>query len=304
MRVRCILIALMMLLCVCCAPKNRPADAAAPTKVPVSAAPSEAPTPVPTDTPSPTPTSTPTPTPTPTPVPTPEPITEERIEAGEFDSYFDDALFVGDSITKGFGGYIREQRQTREDFLGKAQFLGAVSMSVMYASMNRAQPGGITFTVRNQAVSLTDGILYYAPRKVFILLGVNDIGFRQWSKVEEYFATMIDTVHEQCPDTEVIILGVLPITEKYCKEERVTIERWNSFNAILEGICAEHGAAFLNFADRMMDENGYLPRELTSDGAYHLSKAGFDIWIRAVRIFAAERMEPDAAIQLSDTPGD
>lgn len=59
--------------------------------------------PMPEPTAEPTPeTEEPEPTEEPTPAPTPEPITRERLDMGEFDAFFDGAVFVGDSMTKEF----------------------------------------------------------------------------------------------------------------------------------------------------------------------------------------------------------
>ena len=94
--------------------------------------------------------------------------------------------------------------------------------------------------------------------------------------------------------------GVFPVTEEYCRTERVTIERWNSFNEILERICDEHGATFLNFSDRLKGEQGYLPYAYSSDGRDHLSEQGEEIWVRSLRLFAAQRLYPDAEVLASE----
>ena len=295
----CIFAALTLALCFGCVRSAADVSAVSPSAVPVTEAPTPAPTEEPTPTPSPT--TTPSPTPTPTPEPTPEPITEERLQSCEFDFFFDDAVFVGDSVTRTFNNYANARRKTEEGFLGEARFMGAVAMSVMNASSNRAYPGGITFTVRGKPVSVTEGLNLLEAKKAFILLGGNDIGFRSWDAVEGYYARLIDLIHEQCPDTEVILQGVFPVTRDYCRTERVRIERWNSFNEILARVCDEHGATFLNFSDQLKDEDGYLPDAFSSDRRDHLSEKGEEIWVRALRLFAAQRLYPDAAVILSES---
>ena len=162
----CIFAALALALCFGCVRSAADVSAVSPSAVPVTEAPTPAPTEEPTPTPSPT--TTPSPTPTPTPEPTPEPITEERLQSCEFDFFFDDAVFVGDSVTRTFNNYANARRKTEEGFLGEARFMGAVAMSVMNASSNRAYPGGITFTVRGKPVSVTEGLnLLEAKRRSF-----------------------------------------------------------------------------------------------------------------------------------------
>ena len=243
------------------------------------------------------PTDTPEPTPEPTPAPTPEPLilSAQRLNSTEFDSYFDGAVFVGDSITKTFGNYVQALRLTTEGLLGTAQFLGTISMSAVEASKNQAS-GEIRFRFQGRSMSLTDALNAMEARKAFILLGVNDIGWRRWEKVEESFARIIDNIHEQCPDVEVIVFGILPVSRYYCRENKLDISRWNSFNPILEGICRDHGAEFISFADQVMTEDGYLDIAL-SDGQFHLNPAGEDIWIAFLRRYAAQKLYPDAILE-------
>ena len=293
----CVLLALA--LCAGCsfAPQSasvdRPAAVSAPPAVEAAFS-SPDPTPVP------TPTPTPTPSPTPSPTPTLEPITLARLDSGEFDRYFDGAVFLGDSQTKSFAGYLQRQRQTDASFLGGAVAFGEVSMSVKYASKDISSGSGISFRYRGRPVSITEFIRQTDAKRVFILLGTNDIGSPTWESVQDYFAKLIDVIHEKCPGTEVVIQGILPVTAQFCRSRGIKIDHWNSFNEILSGICAEHGADFLNFADRLMDENGYLPPSLSSDGEFHLSNEGLDIWIRSLRIYAAQQTIPDAELILSE----
>ena len=52
------------------------------------------------------------------------------------DSYFDDAVFIGDSVSLKLNRYASEQRKSNANFMGKAQFLTAGSMG----SGNALQP--------------------------------------------------------------------------------------------------------------------------------------------------------------------
>ena len=127
------------------------------------------------------------------------------------------------------------------------------------------------------------------------MLGLNDIGYRKWSDVTQDFVTLIETVQTACPDVQLVLFGVLPVSEHYCRRHKIPIARWNSFNEILSGVCKAHNVPFINFADRVADDRGYLSAAY-ADGDFHLKNAGKDVWIRAVRAFAAEETDPDALI--------
>ena len=268
------------------------------TEAPASPTPAaitiHAPTITATPSPKPTPTVAPTPEPTPTPAPTPEPITEERLSSGEFDSYFDDAVFIGDSLTEAFSNYVRNNRKTIPDFFGQARFMGTVAMSVKNASADQNNLN-ISFTYRGKKVSISEGIQAMGAKKAFILLGLNDIASRKWEDVEQYFITLIEVLQEKCPETEIVIQGVFPVPDKFCRERGIRIERWNSFNEILKDICEEKGVEMYEFSQLFMDRQGYM-KPAYANGEFHLSAKGNEVWLRAMRLYAAQKLCPEAAL--------
>lgn len=244
------------------------------------------------------PTAAPTakPTPAPTPEPTPEPVlvTDEMLASGMYDAYFDDAVFIGDSITLGFQNYCTGQRRAAEGFMGNARFLAAVSMSARLARQDTHNAGGVSFMYRGRAVSVTAGINEMEAKRVFILFGVNDFACRYPEETLGYYAELLDKLAEQCPNVEVVIHGVLPVTRDFCKKRKVAIEDWNAFNPLLEQFCQERGVLYFSFAERLMDENGYLSSTLSGDNMFHLNADANAVWVHALRLFAMSRLEPGA----------
>lgn len=238
-----------------------------------------------TQTPEPTTEPTPTPAPTPTPSPTLEPVTDEMLDSGRFDAYFDDAVFVGDSITESLRNSCIALQRDDEDFMGNAQFLAAVSMSVRMASSDSRT----LLQYRGNAVSVTEGLLKMGAGRVFIMLGVNDYAGKYPDATLAYFDTLIDAIQEKCEGIEIVIQSVTPVTKRFCQERQITIEEWNGFNVLLEQLCEEKGVQFLSFAELLMDAEGYLADDMTGDGMFHLTPAANALWIHALRQFAAEQ---------------
>lgn len=233
---------------------------------------------------------TPEPTPQPTPEPTPRRITVEQLDEGTFDDYFDDAVFVGDSVTKCLSGYVQKMRVKDKTFLGKARFLGAVSMTLWIASRNEP-----AFSYRGASVSVTGGISQMGAQKAFILLGGNDVWIREWSEVEGLYVDLIRLIRNSCPDVQIIVQGILPVSRAYCQNHSIPIERWNAFNQVLERMCAEQGVEYLYFGQMLMDAEGYLD-PACAEGDVHPNDVGDAIWVRALRAYAARQMEPDAVV--------
>ena len=242
------------------------------------------PTPVPTPTPTPAPTPTPTPEPTPTPVPTPELITNERLDSGEFDGYFDGVLLAGDSLTNIFSHYVRDVRnEGNKEFLGGMKFLASTSMSTKRASEDFIRKDGVNFSYRGKSVTLTDGIRQIGAKKVFLMFGLNDLCVRNWDDVLAYYGKIIDQIREKCPETEIVVQGVLPVRKVFYNREPA----WNDYNIGLKALCEEKEVEYVSFAEELMDEDGFLRADLCGDGKCHLSIAGEKIWVRFLRRYAA-----------------
>lgn len=271
----------LLLMCAGCAAKTSQPEGHTPlATMPM---PTTAPTVEPTATPDPT--WTPSPQATPTPSPTLEPVTDEMLDSGRFDAYFDDAVFVGDSITESLRNSCIALQRDEEDFMGNAQFLAAVSMSVRMASSDSRT----LLQYRGNAVSVTEGLLKMGAGRVFIMLGVNDYAGKYPDATLAYFDTLIDAIQEKCEGIEIVIQSVTPVTKRFCQERQITIEEWNGFNVLLEQLCEEKGVQFLSFAELLMDAEGYLADDMTGDGMFHLTPAANALWIHALRQFAAEQ---------------
>ena len=271
----------LLLMCAGCAAKTSQPEGHTPlATMPM---PTTAPTVEPTATPDPT--WTPSPQATPTPSPTLEPVTDEMLDSGRFDAYFDDAVFVGDSITESLRNSCIALQRDDEDFMGNAQFLAAVSMSVRMASSDSRT----LLQYRGNAVSVTEGLLKMGAGRVFIMLGVNDYAGKYPDATLAYFDTLIDAIQEKCEGIEIVIQSVTPVTKRFCQERQITIEEWNGFNVLLEQLCEEKGVQFLSFAELLMDAEGYLADDMTGDGMFHLTPAANALWIHALRLFAAEQ---------------
>ena len=271
----------LLLMCAGCAAKTSQPEGHTPlATMPM---PTTAPTVEPTATPDPT--WTPSPQATPTPSPTLEPVTDEMLDSGRFDAYFDDAVFVGDSITESLRNSCIALQRDDEDFMGNAQFLAAVSMSVRMASSDSRT----LLQYRGNAVSVTEGLLKMGAGRVFIMLGVNDYAGKYPDATLAYFDTLIDAIQEKCEGIVLVIQSVTPVTKRFCQERQITIEEWNGFNVLLEQLCEEKGVQFLSFAELLMDAEGYLADDMTGDGMFHLTPAANALWIHALRQFAAEQ---------------
>ena len=267
------------------------------TEVTVTAPPAtEAPaTPTATPTPSPTPTATlsptpePTATPTPSPTPTPEPITQEMLDRGMFDEYYDETLFIGDSIMRVFSRYCAAQGA-----LGTAQYVGVGAMGYTIAAENRGDVNQPTFSYRGKVCSLTYLINEMGAKRVIIMLGINDV-LNRHKAVDESLRTVIENIRTECPGVEIVIVSFLSASRSYCRENRSTdVKSFFAVRDALREVAESCGVDFVSFASEVLDEDGYLMDQYSTSNGFHLTPAGNAIWLNCMRRYAAEKMRPGA----------
>lgn len=244
---------------------------------PGQAAPTVTHTPVPTismsPSPKPTPTPEPTPTPTPEPTPTPLPLADftqpvPEGEAADPETWFQDAAFVGDSRTEGFRLYSGVK--------------GGNYFTHTGLSVYRVQKGEAVIRVGEDKLSVMDALKNGTYGKVYLSLGINELGYFNPEDYARVYGEIIDTVRDIQPDAVIYVQAILPVNTEKCKKcgqpYYVTNENVEKYNAALSDKCAEKGVWFVDVPSEILDENGEVLFDLSSDGV-HLKKNGYAIWL-------------------------
>lgn len=134
--------------------------------------------------------------------------------------------------------------------------------------------------------------------KIVFLCGINDLGRgRQPFVICAAYRDMLDMIKEQAPDTEVIILSVLPTTDAFFKDNQGDIQVLNSN---LEFMTGEYD--FLTYVDiysAFLGADGYGKAEYYTDGL-HPNEMGYKIIADILNPYldglTATEEENDAAI--------
>ena len=218
----------------------------------------------------PTPTLAPTPTPAPTPEPEPEyPGPDLAVGAPVDDTFFSDAAFFGNSLVRGlmlYGG------------LKTAAFFGEQSAAVHNVG-----------TTRNSTLSdgtkgtLLDALGETQYGKVYVLLGINEIGF-EIEKFIELYTAVLDEIVLREPDAELYIMSLTPITEEKSLDESVfTEERVLEYNAALRALAEQRQCWYVDLVEALAGPDGYLPKEVATDDGIHLTRETYPLWTEYLR---------------------
>lgn len=196
--------------------------------------------------------------------------------------YFDDAAFVGDSVSLMLDIYATRLRDSGEECLGKATFLTAGSMG-WNSSLWDISKGGPMPTLFGEAVRIEDGLQQIGAKKVYIMLGMNDLSKDDQTNIDA-ISQVIAKINEKNPGIKIYIQSVTPVTQ--AKEGDVTLASINEFNKILKSFCAENNYRYLDVAAVMQDDNGYLREEYCGDPdgmGIHFNNIASEIWVEFLK---------------------
>ncbi len=210
---------------------------------------------------------------------------------GLYDSYFDDAVFCGDSLTGQLHTFVKSKRKKDEGYLGGARFLYAINYSLYKAASKYPSDSDVQLWYRGNAVSVPDGLRRMQAGKVFLFFGLNDAGANLDNDMERY-GRMIDNIRAVNPDIIIIAQSLTPV-QKGHTTYRLYPENLDEFNARLEALCREKGVFYLDIATPLKDEEGYLSKSLAlkKTDNVHLNNDGVQVWVDTLRAFAREQME-------------
>lgn len=209
------------------------------------------------------------------------PVTYEYTQVD--DSYFNDAVFIGDSISYGFELYVTEKRANGETVLGEAQFLTSGSLSYGN-SLWDVSDESVHPTYNGEKMKLEDAIAQIKPGKIFILLGTNDVALYGVEQTIANADTEISRMLEASPGAEIFIMSTTP---KYSPAESDVDGALNNadidaLNVAMRQFAVEKGYNFMNIAPLFKDETGGLAADYCSDKegmGIHFTSAAYDIWL-------------------------
>lgn len=225
------------------------------------------PTPTPTATLTASPTPIPITSPTPAPVDWSQPVAESDAVVQE--DWFSNAVFIGDSRTDGLRLY--------SGITSKATFLEHTGLSVYDVIQGKE-----VIRHGSEKISILDALAQDNYGKVYISLGINELGYYDPEDFANTYSQIIDAVQTCQPDALIYIQSIFPVNTALCKSSNtpyyVTNEGITSYNAVLPSLCAEKEVHFLDIPDTLMDEFGESPAELSLDGV-HYKRTGYQLWL-------------------------
>lgn len=189
-------------------------------------------------------------------------------------SYFDDAVFIGDSLTVGIKHY---------DVMSNTTVFAAtgVGLDNIFTKQAIKQDG--------QTLTILDALSAHPAKKVYIMLGANSL-MSNFDRLIEQYGRLIDEVIKRTgKDTVIYVQSVLPINEslfhvKYAPNTTTNADI-DRFNAKLCAMAAQKSVYYLDVASVFKDENNAMPESNTPDGM-HIISSQYIIWFDYLKTHA------------------
>ena len=182
-----------------------------------------------------------------------------------------DLLFLGDSITAGWGG--------AKEIWEKA--FGAYKPANFGIGGDRTQH--VLWRITNGEL---DGI---KPKVAVVMIGTNNSGSDDAPGIAQGVTKIVQTIHEKSPATKVLLLAVFPRGSKPDGAFNASHEKLKQVNATLAKLDDGKSTFYLDIGEKFLT-NGALKAEIMPD-FLHLSKAGYQIWADAITPKLAELMK-------------
>lgn len=186
-------------------------------------------------------------------------------------AYFSDAAFVGDSLTQGLQLY---------DILDTHVVANkGINLGTVYEADKIRVAEGYT--------SVFAELERIQPKKIYLLLGANDIGWRDEAAFKVLYEDLVSALQEQHPDAVLYLQSMFPVTKTYSdKDNGINNEKLQRYNQEILAVAEEKGAYYLDIASVLMDESGALPEESSPDGM-HLNAPYYKLWFNYLKTHVA-----------------
>ena len=171
--------------------------------------------------------------------------------------YFDDALFIGDSRTVGISEY---------GDLNNAIFFANTGMSVYNVfekNVSVPQVGKL---------KLEQLLTYKKFGKIYIMLGINELGYNQEKTLKKY-KDLLKFIQEKQSNAIIYIEANLHVTaERSNKDKTINNININKINNEISKLADNEKIFFIDVNEKFDDENGNLSSNYTQDNVHIYAK--------------------------------
>ena len=202
-------------------------------------------------------------------------VTQANAQTAKWDSTYRPGKYI-EQVAK-----FKAEQTSKKDyvFLGNSITAGTdwAKLLNLPQAKNRGISGDITFGVLERLQDVIDG----KPRKVFILIGINDISRNiPDSLILRNYKLMIERIRKGSKKTQIYFNTLLPVNASfakfknhYGKDDHILY-----INSEIKKLAAKN-VIIIDLYQQFLDRDNHLKAELTKDGL-HLIPEGYQVWAK------------------------
>lgn len=190
-----------------------------------------------------------------------QPIVPEDVDIDVLE-YFKDTLFIGDSRTAGLRQF---------GYFETADFFATPGLSVYSIPQTKVEVGDLG------KIKLEALLEQKEYTKIYVMLGMNELGYRFPQTVEKY-RNFIEDLQDWEPCAQLFLCANLHVTSTRSHNDKFfNNENINKINLEIQTLAEEKELVFLDINELFDDENGDLDKEIASDDS-HVTVENYIVW--------------------------
>ena len=181
------------------------------------------------------------------------------------DDYFSDALFVGDSRIDGLSRYVGPIDE-------RADFYTKTALTIYNLKDGKTVKTGMG------NISLWDLLEEKTYGKIYLMVGLNEIGTGDAEYFKKAYAEVIDGIREREPDAIIFINGIIHVSAaKSASDPYFNNPKINERNAAIASLADNKSIFYIDVNEAFDDGAGNLRADITFDEV-HLKGSCYDPW--------------------------
>ncbi|MEG1314700.1 MAG: GDSL-type esterase/lipase family protein [Anaerovoracaceae bacterium] len=192
-------------------------------------------------------------------------------------SYFDDAIFIGNSRTEGLFLYSG---------LSNAKCYAHKGLMVNTYFTEK------TYNLNGTKVSMAEAIKANKSfKKAYIMLGMNELGWGYPKLYIEKYTKILKSIRKINPDVKIYVQSIIPVTKTKSQGDDIyNMKHINKFNKLLQQMAYKEKVYYVNVGEGVSNKAGYLPEDAAFDGV-HLKAEYANKWLDYLKTHTMEAVE-------------
>ena len=179
----------------------------------------------------------------------------------DFDKeYFSSSLFIGDSISTGLSLY------------------GFLDQDNVFAQQGLAPSTALDAEI--DGVTLSDKIASFKPKKIFVMLGTNSVGYADNETLAASMNELVEKI-SGLTKAKIYVISIPPITPEaeQSDENELTKKDIDDYNAKLKTAVSGSGASFIDLNSVLSNSDGYFDADYAEMDGIHFMGTTYEVML-------------------------